>query len=106
MQRAVGGLHGGRDPGAAGARPRRGTGGHHGVEGGIETHLELAPAKALGKTARGREILRPQHGARLGTPPQDRVVRPEPREEPPPVGVDQRFGFEVVAGGEQAVRLG
>ena len=89
------------DPPAGSARV--GAGRDHRVEGGVDADLE--PARGLPHRARHPQPVQRQHAALHRRPPaQHPAPRPvRHREEPRPVGRQQRRGLEVGAGGQQVV---
>src|SRR5690606_333900 len=72
---------------------------------GIDSGFEAAVAQAFCQASRYLEVGRSKHGARIGTPPQDRLAARIPGEDPPPVGFEQPRRRQVSASGQQPVGL-
>ena len=105
VQPAVRGDHRLVDPGAVLSRAGRRTFADHTVERGICGGGErLAPQRAVQGPA-DVQGMRPEHRARVGGPPQDRLAPGEPREDAVAIRIQQAPRAEVAAGREQAVRF-
>ncbi len=105
-QAGVGRHHRRGNPGAACPLPWRGAGAHHLGEGGVDTQLEAGVAHALGQRTGDAHLVRHQHHARVGTPPQDRLAGVEPGKDAVAVGIQQALRRQVAAHRQQAVGVG
>ena len=105
VQPAVGRRHPRGDPGAVLPRAGRGAFMHHAVEGGVSGDRERPAPQRAAEAPAQPEGVRPQDGAGVGRPPQDRLPFAEPGEDAAAVGAQQAAGIEVAAGREQSVRF-
>ncbi len=71
----------------------------------VDAGFVAAPADRAREAARDAELLGQQHRARVGRPPQDRLLGREPGKYAVPVGVNQPFRRQRAAHRQQAVRL-
>ena len=105
VQGGVGLKHVGGDPGA-GVGALRAALLHHAGEGGVDPKMPIGaatePTCRFFQRARHMQLLGPQHHARIGAPPQQRLARAEPGENTLPVGPLQGVGIELPAHGKQA----
>ena len=110
MQFAVGGTDIVGDPGAALVGARTGAGQHYLVKAAVDTDLAAGCLyEALQRLAQRlvqAEVPGSQHHARVGAPPENRLVVAIPGEDAMGVGLLQRIGIEHAAGSEQAGKRG
>ena len=103
MQRNVGFDHRLRNPGAGLTVPRLPAALDHLAKSRIGAHLEARVAHGARQRARYLQLGGEQNHARIGAPPQDRLVLAEPRKDAVSVGFQQSGYRQVAAGGKQAV---
>ena len=99
-------LHLLRDPCAVLTWTRSGTSLHHLPEATVEGDLQSASANRLAQRARHVHIRREEHHARVGAPPQQRIVLTEPGEDAMGIGIEQTFRRKIATGSEQTVGIG
>ena len=106
MQRCIGIEHPAGDPGAALALARcLRAGSHHVAESLVEGEFKCAARQRAAQRAADMDGGGIEDEARIGRPPEDRVVVAEPGKDTARIGGDQALDREIAADGKQAVRV-
>ncbi len=92
VQLQIGLLHGLADPGAVGVSAWGCAGADHGSEIPVEGHFIALFAQQLAQAAGYVQLIREEHGARIGRPPEDGLAFREPGEAAMAIGLDQAIG--------------
>jgi hypothetical protein len=104
-QPAVRGMHLGRDPGAILSWPRLRAATDHCGERGVHRDSEAPGADRAPQRSRDLELAYVEDHARIGTPPQQRILAAEPRENALRVRVEEAGRREIATGSQKPVGL-